>query len=118
GVFHDPSARQCRVGPGSRSAARPLRPHRPRGDPLLRAALQLDHYAARRVLADPPGTGGGGAGPAPHGGGGGRGGHRGVAGSSNGPEPPQTPVSGRVSFPSAAASWSPASAAATERTCS
>lgn len=40
-----------------------------------------------------------------------------VSGSSKRPAPPQTPVSGRVTTRSAA-SWSPARAAAMERTCS
>jgi arsenate reductase len=40
------------------------------------------------------------------------------AGSSNAPLPPHTPVSGSTSSTRAAASWSPASAATTERTCS
>ena len=38
--------------------------------------------------------------------------------SSNSPAPPQTPVSGSVSSTRSAASWSPAIAATTERTCS
>jgi putative drug exporter of the RND superfamily len=41
-----------------------------------------------------------------------------LSGSSNSPAPPHTPVSGRISSARAAASWSPASSAATLRTCS